>query len=751
MKQSLRRAHGWLAGLMWTLSAAMLMSLAVSRADKTGNDQPAPTAKKARPAPLPDAPETAATGLMLTFETLRPGPDGPVAGAADSRSARLVALYVPAGAPPTPFLPAGAFRATWEGDLNLDIRDDYKFSASGRGSFRLTINGAEVLAVTGEDWSKTVSDTVTLNKGRNRLVAHYESPAAGDAVARLYWASEEFAAEPLPPTLLTHNDAARKLRVARQAREGRELFAALRCASCHLPGETIQPTARPMPELKMDAPSLAAAGARLNEDWMARWIQNPRALRPQATMPAVLTGADAGQDARDIAAFLATLAQAAADPPPGKAHRAAADAVAAGARLFVTHRCIGCHSLPDQTDSAGDQDRIPLRHTRAKWKPEALREFLRKPSRHYAWIAMPDFQFTEKEAANLAAFLLSGEQTDIEPPGPPAGPPDVQRGRNLVVSTGCMNCHSFAPAIEQTANTFAAPALAALRDSDWTGGCMAAGPDARGRAPDFGLTASQQQTLVAFAASDWSSLGREALPEVAERQMRWLRCNACHEWDGRPDRWSKFFEETAALEDAMDDEEEMEADNEFADLELEQIEPVLTWVGEKLRPEWTTRLLRGELEYKARPWLRAPMPAFPAYAEALALGLAMQHGVAPASQPLPAPDAEMARTGRHLVAGDNGFKCNACHGIGAEKATAVFEAAGINFAHTVERLRKQYYHRWMLNPMRVEPQSRMPQFLDAGASPFREIYDGDGHRQMEAIWQYLLEVGVGPAQPDPSK
>src|SRR4051794_31403353 len=70
-------------------------------------------------------------GLALTFS--RPGSAG------DTRTARLVALYVPKGAAPTPFVDAGPFVATWEGVLNLKIRDAYTFLAQGRGKLTVTV------------------------------------------------------------------------------------------------------------------------------------------------------------------------------------------------------------------------------------------------------------------------------------------------------------------------------------------------------------------------------------------------------------------------------------------------------------------------------------------------------------------------------------------------------------------------------------------------------------------------------------
>ena len=94
-------------------------------------------------------------GLKVTF----------VAGdKTDRRSERLLALYVPAGQAPTPFLPAGPFVAKWEGDLQSPLRGTFKLNAETSGKFKLSLNGQPLLDGPG-------IKTVQLNKGANRLVA----------------------------------------------------------------------------------------------------------------------------------------------------------------------------------------------------------------------------------------------------------------------------------------------------------------------------------------------------------------------------------------------------------------------------------------------------------------------------------------------------------------------------------------------------------------------------------------------------
>src|SRR4051794_4953069 len=68
-------------------------------------------------------------GLSVTFQSLAAGATAP-----DTRHQRLCSLYVPENAPPTPFISPGRFRAPFEGNIELRLRDEYAFSADGRGS-----------------------------------------------------------------------------------------------------------------------------------------------------------------------------------------------------------------------------------------------------------------------------------------------------------------------------------------------------------------------------------------------------------------------------------------------------------------------------------------------------------------------------------------------------------------------------------------------------------------------------------------
>ena len=326
----------------------------------------------------------------------------------------------------------------------------------------------------------------------------------------------------------------------------------------------------------------------------------------------------------------------------------------------------------------------------------------------------------------MSAFLIAESAQGDPPAAPPVGNADA--GRRLVQSSGCLNCHELT-----LKNDF--PAQAAVPAGASAKGCLAPEPASRGAAPDFGLSAGDRAALAAFVSSPAAVSAAEAPSEIAERWIAALRCNACHRRDGQDDVWTSREHELVALEPLLAAAPGADA----VPYRVDQTRPSLTWAGEKLQPEWMAAFIAGEVAGKPRPWLKARMPSFPAYAPPIASGLALSHGCPPVGPPPPAPDPALAEIGRSLAGKAGGFGCAACHRIGAADTGSPFEVEGVNFMRVRSRLRKDYYDRWMRNPVRVEPGARMPQFAgDDGKTPHRDVLDGDAARQFDALWHYLM-------------
>jgi hypothetical protein len=151
-----------------------------------------------------------------------------------------------------------------------------------------------------------------------------------------------------------------------------------------------------------------------------------------------------------------------------------------------------------------------------------------------------------------------------------------------------------------------------------------------------------------------------------------------------------------------------------------------------------SKFIAGDIGYKPREWLIARMPGFgDARGQLLAQGLALSHGLSVNEPAEPLVDQKLAELGKSLT-GRSAFGCVACHGVGAQPPLAPFEAQSINFAHVSERMRHDFFTRWIRHPQYYLPGTKMPQFSDAnGKTAYKNVFAGDAAQQYEAIWQYL--------------
>ncbi|MCX6953752.1 MAG: c-type cytochrome [Verrucomicrobia bacterium] len=319
-----------------------------------------------------------------------------------------------------------------------------------------------------------------------------------------------------------------------------------------------------------------------------------------------------------------------------------------------------------------------------------LVEQLLQPALHHPDTVFPDVRLSRSEATQIAAYIRSKQ---------PAAVTWTAKGNAAVgkeaVAASCVVCHSAEPASAK------ALALEDMTKRDWTvKGCVA---ENHGKAPDLHLSREEVTALIAFRNGDRdagiASLRRFAPAEYAASQMKRLNCVQCHSGAGE----SKI--------------------------------PDLTFVGEKLDRDWLTGLFAGK-HAKIRPWMEARMPAFASRAERLSLGLASRQGVSLKNE-LPAAKPELVAVGAK-VAGPEGYSCVACHDQGAKKALQVFEGQGPNLQVAGERLRYDYFQRWMHWPQRISPATIMPRYTkDRDKGALDTPFDGKAEQQFEAVWQWV--------------
>jgi mono/diheme cytochrome c family protein len=631
-------------------------------------------------------------GVTLTFTPARGE-----ATSSDTIIAPNVWLHVAQGHAPTPFLAPGPYTAIWHGYLSVELRSIYAFQAEANGALRVEVNAREVLNMTGEGEMSEPGVRVRLNKGTNAVRVFYTPAQSGDAHVRLFWTARDSYPQLIPQSAWTciPDEAAQ---ACLRRHRGRELVIEYRCARCHTM------TGQGIPELTMNAPVFAGLASRRRPAWLRDWLANPAAMRANQRMPEMFHAGEAIDASEAVAAFLATLT----DPTwRSRPEPTETESIAAGKKLFGELHCVACHNAPATSDP--EPDKISFDHVADKFAPGALARFLREPTEHFGSIRMPDFRLSEAESGQIAAFLLSVAGVhDNRTPRPELAP----EGRNLVQSTGCLNCHSL-----DLENQFKTREITDL--AEWDGGCLSRSPLAGTHVPFFGFPDADRRAIREFAAGGFDSLARNVDADFAARQVTVLNCAGCH--------------------------------NRQIDLV-----PPLNVLGGKIKPEYGTEIIAGRVSEKPRPWIRARMPGFPTRAEGIARGLANIHGfpskTPPESQPI---DEELAKVGFKLVQPDGGFSCISCHAIGKAAATQVFESAGINFAWTTQRLQHDYFVRWLRNPLSIDPSTKMPVFFDeSGHSPLA-VLQGDTVQQIDALWNYFREgrqmqippgMGAAPAK-----
>ncbi|HJX84872.1 MAG TPA: c-type cytochrome, partial [Candidatus Angelobacter sp.] len=123
-----------------------------------------------------------------------------------------------------------------------------------------------------------------------------------------------------------------------------------------------------------------------------------------------------------------------------------------GRQLLATYGCARCHSItqPDSTVLSATDDSPPLGHIAEKTSREWLAAWIKNPQAYAASATMPNFQFNDQQAADVASFLIAQSKptgnvqttvsgpTASEKPGASAG----QEGASLYGTAFCSSCHA---------------------------------------------------------------------------------------------------------------------------------------------------------------------------------------------------------------------------------------------------------------------------------------------------------------------
>ena len=623
-------------------------------------------------------------------------------------------------------LPVGPFQARWSGTLLIRTEGKHAFHLYLQGEADVTLNGKTVVAGKRELPGWVAGELSTVDFGEQKIEIAYRKTAE-QAVVRLFWSSESFPVEPIPPQLFFHEVPRPDIELVER---GNDLYDIFRCNACHR--REIDAPAEP-------APALARAGTSLNRDWLIDWLVEPQQQASHARMPGF---GFSRADARAVAEF---LVQQSVDTPLEKLPEGPTDqdVVRRGESVFRSIGCLACHTRGLEGNALTQQGG-ELTHVGRKRTTGWICGWLKEPARLNPDHRMPVFTLSDDERRSLAVYLGTVPTEDKGGPAAPIGKEErttqaAETGKKLIATARCAACHRIAGF---NVNLHAMPTLE-KPVADWSKACTQATADPRHIRPAYRLTEEERRAIRAFVESRYGARSPESSFARGRRLLGQKGCLACHERDAGQGI-APIASATARLDPDLKGQSEA------------LVPPNLTAVGDKLRDATLAEAIGGKQKTARLPWLRVRMPRFehrPEEAAAL-LGYLVGHDRIPDGAPRtgpaidPAdlatvkavPHAELSKAGQ-LLAGTRGFSCTACHKIAShEPRNVALATRGSDLYLLGQRMRPEFFTRWTRSPLRIIPGMEMPSF----ERPIAAILDGKIDRQLAALWEGLNDKSVPP-------
>ena len=547
-------------------------------------------------------------------------------------------------------------------------------------------------------------------------------------------------------------------------------------------------------ELRKPGPNLTKIESKLSQEWVANWIRDPRAVKSSTWMPRVWYNSntespeDAVRNEVEIDAVVAYLFAnsedhefAVANPGPGNAE--------AGQRIVESVGCLGCHITGDETREVAGPRRTfgqPLQAVGSKTTVEWLFDWVRDPRHYSAETYMPDLRLTDDEVADVAAYLsgLTGgagrvagatyqtadvdavlldylraivpsEEAETTLAAMSAGERQLDLGRRAIGRYGCYSCHEISgfedtQAIGTELSAEGSKLLpqfdfAFVHDiphskRDWIKSKLLdprvydrnriLQPLEKLRMPNFGFSDEEARLLTTAVMS----FQRDVQPKVAQvprsarkdatidgrNLVRRRNCVACHEMEGDGGDYRDLVEDPSLAP------------------------PLLTPEGAKVKPDWLYAFLRGPITI--RPWLEVRMPTFGLddrhLNDVLDYFAAVSDAVGPFRTHEAVADVTSTSTGEELF---ELLRCQQCHVLDTIPDDQEVANLAPDLRMGTERLQPDWILDWLIDPLGIQPGTRMPTFWTEYPGSFYPQFDQDGVAQIQSIRDYLLTFSGGPS------
>jgi mono/diheme cytochrome c family protein len=372
---------------------------------------------------------------------------------------------------------------------------------------------------------------------------------------------------------------------------------------------------------------------------------------------------------------------------------------------------------------------------------------------------MPSLRLSDDEAAAITAYLMTlGSKAD-----PMAGieekfadPANIKRGESLVRRWGCFGCHDIKGMEKESRigaelTTFGSKTVEELSFGnrtdveqtwdDWTYHKLKsprgyATPRVEQLMPQFDLADEDIKALrILLGGFRERKVGQRYLADqglrvqqVVEgrRLMQQYNCVGCHEIENRGGFVRKYYQENVA-----------------------SAPPPLNGEGEKVQSPWFFGFLKAP--FTLRPWLEIRMPTFGLSDDHANQLVSYFNGLSKVEIPYAYIDdrkipPEHIEAGKILVTQDY-FNCFSCHVQGGKTPEGPKDGWAPDLAMARQRLNPNWIIKWLKDPQKVQPGTKMPSFFPGGPD---NILGGKDDKQIEALRDYLMTLGNGEGAPAPA-
>ncbi len=545
---------------------------------------------------------------------------------------------------------------------------------------------------------------------------------------------------------------------------GRRMVEERGCFGCH--------TMAGFEKVPKVGPDLTRIASKVDPNWLVRWIQKPKGYLPKTKMPHFDLS---DEDTLSIAAYLLRASQ------PMPEHQVALKAPASverGREIVSRVGCLGCHRIPGieaKAPLAGappaglpehapasllapppppeNQDFAPdLSKIASKVNADWLFAWVKNPKQLRPTTRMPDLRLSDEEARAVTAFLmtLGQKQTVAGLEREVRKPERIAAGEHLIRKRGCFGCHDIkgfetAEKIAPDLSNFGHKRLLELffgeavqvkqTWQDYTfwklkNPQIYATTRVEQLMPNFGFSDEEAETLRVLL----KSLSAERIQpqfqrglsdeELAIHNGRTIvaryNCNGCHVIEAQGGAIAAFYANETRIPPPL--------------------EVGMMHEGEKVQATWLYQFLGRPIPL--RPWLDVRMPTFGlSIEEATAL---TNYFAVMGKQRVPyeyvsvgEPSHELLKAGRLLMSKDY-FDCFTCHQQGERKPEGPPESWAPDLGLAKRRLRPIWIGKWLKDPQKVQPGTKMPSYYPGGPE---DILEGKEDRQIQAITEYLMRLG----------